>query len=215
MALALVWAGAAHAQSAGDQYGIPVSPSGPAAGLPVTVQGDTNGIVGPGDVLIIEGDYVIADGASVTLQDSDGTQGTLIDGQNATIVEGSIIITVTDNPIINVPGANGVLNTDGLFVVATTGISAADEGASTGDNGAANNGAANNGGDDGAVADASGNGNGTAAAAAGGGSEAQPTSAVTGVLPDTGGPVLFGLLGGVALIGGGLLAIRRRLTSGE
>lgn len=221
VALTVVWAGTAQAQSAGDQYDTPVSPSGPAAGETATVQSD-DGVVGPGDVIIIPGDFVIAEGASVTLQDSDGTQGTLIDGQNAEIVEGSIVITVTDSPIINVAGANGVLNTDGLFVVATTGISAAgddgdgvdgvaDGGAADGDgtDGVADDGTAGDGGaDSGAVANA-------ATATAGGGSEAQPASAGIGVLPDTGGPLLLGLLGVVSLLGGGLLAVRRRLSSSE
>lgn len=121
--LALAWAPAAVAQQ-DDQYDGTVAPSGPAAGETATVQGDEDGVVGPGDTIIIPGDFVVSEGASVTLQDSDGTQGTLIDGQNAEITEGSIIIQVTDFPV-GVVGGDGVLDTDGLFVVATTGIFAA------------------------------------------------------------------------------------------
>lgn len=202
LAIALVaamsWSAVAQAQSAGDQYDEPVAPSGPAAEAQCSVFGDTDGLVNSGDTVICAGEYVIADGASVTLEDSDGTQGTFVDGQNAEITEGSIITDVAGDPL-NVVGGNGVLNTEGLFVVATTGISAA--------GGAADDGATQ---DNGAVAGA-----GDATASAGGGAEEQPTSAAVGVLPDTGGPILLGLLGGAAILGGGLLAVRRHLSSSE
>lgn len=202
--VALSWSAVAGAQSADDQYDEPVAPTGPAAEAQCSVSGDTDGVVNSGDVVACAGDYVIAEGASVTLQDSDGTQGTFIDGQNAEITEGSIIIAVAGDPL-NVVGGNVVLNTEGLFVVATTGVSAAGDGAAV-DGGAVDDGAAGGG----AVAEAD-----DATASAGGGSDAQPASAVVGVLPDTGGPVLFGILGGAALLGGSLLAIRRRLSSSE
>lgn len=206
---ALSWSAVAQAQSADDQYDEPVAPSGPAAEAECSVSGDTDGVVNAGDTVVCVGEYVIVEGASVTLEDSDGTQGTFIDGQNAEITEGSLIIDVAGDPL-NVVGGNEVLNTEGLFVVATTGISAAenvvaDDGAVAG-----NNGAVAEAGNNGAVAEAE-----DATASAGGGSEEQPTSAVVGVLPDTGGPVLLGVLGGAAVLGGGLLAIRRRLSSGE
>lgn len=212
---ALSWSAVAQAQSADDQYDEPVAPSGPAAEAECSVSGDTDGVVNAGDTVVCAGEYVIVEGASVTLEDSDGTQGTFIDGQNAEITEGSLIIDVAGDPL-NVVGGNEVLNTEGLFVVATTGISAAenvvaDDGAAE-DNGAVagNNGAVAEAGNNGAVAEA-----GDAPASAGGGSEEQPTSAVVGVLPDTGGPVLLGLLGGAAILGGGLLAVRRHLSSSE
>lgn len=181
MALLLSVASRANAQAADDQYGEPVAPSGPAAGEPVTVLNDTDGVVGPGDVLVIEGEYDVADGASVTLQDSDATQGTLIDDVNAVITEGSIIITVTDWPIINTPGANGVLDTDGLFVVATTGISAEEQ-----------------------EEDASG------APADDGAGEDRPTGAAAGLLPDTGGAAFVFGLAALALAGVGLIPLRLR-----
>jgi len=60
----------------------------------------------------------------------------MIDGGNAEITEGSIIIAVTGEPA-NVNGGNGVLNTKGLFVVATTGISASSGAGSEGSSGVA------------------------------------------------------------------------------
>ncbi len=127
MVLALVWGTAAHAQSADDQYGTPTSPSGPLSGESVSVLNDTDGVANAGDVLLIEGDFTIAEGSSVTLQDADGTQGTLIDGVNAQIVEGSVRMTLTGDPV-NVSGGDGVLGTDGLTAVASTGISASSGG---------------------------------------------------------------------------------------
>jgi LPXTG-motif cell wall-anchored protein len=184
IAVLLFWSVPANAQAADDQYAEPVSPSGPAAGLAVTVEdNDGNGIISPGDVIIIPGEYDVADGASVTLQDADGTQGTLIDDVNAVITKGSVVIEVTDWPIINVPGENGVLDIEGLFVVATTGISAEDDAV-----------APTPAGDD---------------VASGGVSDAAPE----GVLPDTGGIVSLSLLGTLMLVGTGLLIARNRMNS--
>lgn len=120
---ALIWATTAHAQIQDDQYGAPTPPSGPAAGAQCTVPNDTNGVVDPGDTIICEGNFSVSQGASVILEDVDGTQGTHVDGQNSQITEGSLIISVTGEPA-NVNGGNDVLNTEGLFVVATTGVSA-------------------------------------------------------------------------------------------
>lgn len=228
--LALAWAPAAIAQQ-DDQYDGTVAPSGPAAGETATVLGDDDGVVGPGDTIVIEGDFVVTEGASVTLEDSDGTQGTLIDGQNAEITEGSIIIQVTGFPV-GVVGGNGVLNTDGLFVVATTGIFAADD-AGAGDGGAADDGAGAGAGasagdaaagasaGDGAAAQ-SGTGAGADAAAGGeevasvaaedaaaAGDEAVADGAGIAVLPDTGGSIMaLVLAGGLFLLGAGFV-IRR------
>lgn len=179
MLAALSWSSIASAQSAGDQYAAPTAPSGPAAESQCTVSGDTNGVVDSGDQIVCAGSYDIASGSSVVLQDSDGTQGTFIDGTNATITEGSIDIAVTGAPL-NVAAGNGVLNTKGLFVVATTGITAA-------------------------------GGTGAVASAGTGGGETQPASAVAGVLPDTGGFMLIGVFGSLALIGGGVTLLRSRL----
>lgn len=190
---ALSWAPAAVAQQ-DDQYGGTVAPSGPAADAQCTVSGDSDGVVNAGDTVICEGEYSISEGASVTLQDSDGTQGTFVDGQNAEITEGSIIIEVASDPV-GVVGGNGVLNTDGLFVVATTGISAAGTGADAG--ASAGN----------ATASAS-TGDGASAQAGTGGGAGEDGAAVA-VLPDTGGSIMaFVLAGGLLLFGAGF-AVRR------
>lgn len=234
--MALAWAPTVMAQQV-DQYGGTTAPAGPAAGAQCTVSGDADGVVNSGDTVTCGGEFDIAAGASVTLEDSDGTQGTFVDGENANITEGSIIIEVTGEPF-GVVGGNGVLNTDGLFVVATMGIFAADDevaagddaaaddsgtqaGASTGDGASAQAGTGGGSGD-GAAAQAStggGSGDDTAAqASTGGGAGAVDDSAGSGssedgaavaVLPDTGGSILaFVLAGGLLLIGAGFV-IRR------
>jgi hypothetical protein len=197
--LAIILSGAASAQSADDQYDEPVSPSGPAAGAECTSTDEAQGgQVDAGDTLVCEGDYEVADGASAVVQDSDGTQGTFVDNENAQITEGSIVIQVTGEPM-NEVGGNGVLNTDCLFIAVTTGI--------TGEEGQ----------NDGVVecdAVAVDDTTQTETVQTGGvEAEAQPTSAGVSVLPDTGGPVLFGILGSVALLGGVMLAIRRRMSN--
>jgi len=229
--VSLCWSAVAHAQPADDQYAAPASPSGPATSAQCTVSGDTDGVVNAGDQVICEGEYDVADGASVTLQDADGTQGTFVDGINAVITEGSIVIRVTDAPIINVPGANGVLDTEGLFVVATTGIAAAGGSAATGGvvagdavAGGAQAGAADavaSGGgaavaDDGSADAASGGGAAVADGSAADEDGSRPAGATpVGVLPDTGGMASLGILGALMLLGVGLLLARGRLSSGE
>lgn len=211
LTLAVVWSGVAHAQSADDQYDEPVSPLGPAAGAECTSTDQAEGSqVDAGDTLTCEGDFEVADGASAVVQDEDGTQGTFIDGQNAQITAGSIIIQVTGEPF-NEVGGNGVLNSDCLFIAVTSGISGdpnqidgvvecpADDGAAVDEAG------------DATAADEAGD----ATAVAGEDSEAQPASATFGVLPATGGPVLLGVLGVASLLGGALVAVRRHRSSGE
>jgi hypothetical protein len=124
LVLVLVWATATYAQSAADQYGTPTPPSGPAAGAPATILKDTDGVINAGDALLIPGNFTVADGASIVLGDSDDTQGTLIDGVNAEITAGEegLEVDVSGDPI-NVAGGSGTLETTGLTVVATTGIS--------------------------------------------------------------------------------------------
>ncbi|TCJ18869.1 hypothetical protein E0L93_05040 [Rubrobacter taiwanensis] len=116
-----VAAAAGAQQPAGDQYAAPAPPPGPAEESQCVVPNDTDGIVNAGDVIECEGDFAVTPGASVVLQDGDGTQGTFIDGTNANISAGSLIIEVTADPI-NVHGGDGVLNTEGLFVVSVTGV---------------------------------------------------------------------------------------------
>lgn len=177
VACALVWATVAHAQIIqDDQYDTPAAPSGPAASAQCTASGDTDGVVNAGDEITCAGDFSVSDGSSAVLQDSDETQGTFIDGNNSEITEGSLAIAVTGEPA-NVNGGNGVLKTDGLFVVATTGVSG---GSSSGGSSSGGTGV---------------------------------LSAVTGVLPDTGGPALITAIGVLGISGTGLLLLRRRFNS--
>ncbi len=86
--------------------GEPASPSGPLAGANVDVRGGDDGNeIDRGDELRIKGDYEVRSGASITIEDDDGTQGTFVDGRNANIVETDygIRIDVTGAPI----GVNG------------------------------------------------------------------------------------------------------------
>lgn len=199
----LMWTGVAAAQSAGDQYAAPTSPTGPATGAQCTVAGDTDGVVNAGDTITCAGDYQISGGASVVLQDADGTRGTFVDGQNATITEGSIDIAVKADPF-DVNGGNGVLNTKGLFVVATTGITA------TGGPGTVEST-----GTGGAVAGAAAGGASATGGGAAGQGGAQAGVAQAGVLPDTGGMASLGLLGAFMLLGLGVLLLARGRFSGE
>lgn len=181
LATVLLSSAAIAQQSADDQYAAPTPPSGPAAEAQCTVSNDTDGVVNVGDVITCAGDFDVSEGASVVLQDTDGTQGTFVDGDNAEITEGSLVISVTADPI-NVAGGNGVLNTEGLFVIATTGIAAAPT----------------------ATADAS------ADADSGSSSGSVASAVTTGVLPDTGGFALLGVISAVMLTGAGLVGLRNR-----
>lgn len=214
LASVLTLAAAANAQSADDQYGTPTSPEGPAAGSQCEVQNDTDDVVNEGDVVVCEGDFTVSEGSSVVLQDSDGTQGTFVDGQNAEVSSGSLIIEVAGDPI-NVVGGNDVLNTEGLFVVATTGIAAVDGKANDGkaDDEAAGVGGGTTGGTTGGDAGTAGGDAGAAAGgAAGDDDDGAGGGAILGggLLPDTGGSLVLLAAGGLALIGGGALLLRAR-----
>lgn len=76
--------------------------------------------------LYVEGDFEIEPDSSGTLEDADGTRGTITDMRNANIVEGSIDTTVTGAPA-DVFGGDGQLATEGLGIVDTTGIAASPE----------------------------------------------------------------------------------------
>jgi hypothetical protein len=189
----------AHAQtSAEGQYAKPTAPSGPAAGLQSCGAGD-GGQLGAGSTIVFPGDFSIASGASVVVQDADGTQGTLIDGQNASITgNGGIRVEVTGDPT-NVSGGDGVLNGGAgcNSIVATTGVSG---------NGTA-------GGSASFVAGTSANATsgGSAGVAGGSGGAAGESSgggAVVGILPDTGG-ASFVLLAALAAVGTGLVILQR------
>jgi len=112
----------------------PAECENPVGGVAIVVDeslGTTPDVVDAGDVLSIAGDFELAASGtiSVTVQDTDGTQGTFEDGVNAEITQeadGSLLITVTGEPI-GVTGGDSVLNTTGLVGVSSEGITCADE----------------------------------------------------------------------------------------
>ena len=141
---------AAHLDHHGDSLGVcelpptepPAECENPVEGAAIVVSESTvatnvPGVVDAGDVLSIAGDFELAASGtiSVTVQDTDGTQGTFemsippAVGDNAEItqaVDGSLLITVTGPPT-NVAGGDNELNTTGLTGVSSEGISCADE----------------------------------------------------------------------------------------
>ncbi len=125
-AFALVWATVAQAQSFEVQYGDPEAPAGSLSGTSCTNIQSTDGLLNAGDVVEYRGDYSISSGASVVIDDSDGTLGTFIDGRNAEISQGSggegIEVVMTGDPI-NVSGGDNVLSDKVCnSIVASTGI---------------------------------------------------------------------------------------------
>lgn len=184
--LALTWTVTAQAQSFKAQYGDRVAPSGPAAGAECTSLQSDDGLLNAGDTVSFEGSFTVAPGASLVLEDSDKTQGTLIDGENAEISagdNGNIELLVTGAPL-NPVGGDGVLSSDVCNSVGTTtGIAAAQ---GVGFSGGAAEGAAS-------------------------GGTASDSSALISVLPDTGGTLLLALLGGLAFMGAGLAVHRLRV----
>jgi cell wall-associated NlpC family hydrolase/peptidoglycan hydrolase CwlO-like protein len=112
---------AAADQAAADQAAADQAVAEQLDGLPAASLNDAGGVVGKGAQLRVEGDFSISPGASVTLQDADGTTGTATDGLNAGITEGSIVIDVTAS-LSDVTGGDGQLATEGLQVVDMTGI---------------------------------------------------------------------------------------------
>ena len=183
---ALAYAPVALAQSPGTssgsgQYGKPSAPSGPLGGTACASSGAGDGVVNTGDVFTFPGSVAVSSGASMVLQDFDGTQGTLIDGKNANITSanGSLKVAVTGEPV-NVFGGNGTLSDNGCkMLVASTGVAPGQTGTAAG----------------------------TAAAqgTAGGGSEA------LSVLPNTSGPMLTTYLAALVAAGAGLVYLRRRV----
>jgi len=192
-AFALVWATVAQAQSFEVQYGGAEAPAGGLAGTSCIYVQSGDGLLNDGDVVEYRGGYSISSGASVVIDDSDGSLGTFIDGRNAQISEGSggdgIRIAVTGDPI-NVSGGDGVLS-DRVCnsIVASTGI----------------------------FGDTSGGGGASLLAGLlgdppGGGSSG---SLGLSVLPDTGGAAVLLYLGMLAVAGGGLVLLRHRAISGS
>ncbi len=97
---------------------------GPLAHEAVKVtKGAKNDIVDKNDVLKVTGDYDVKVGASITIEDSDGTQATFTDDVNAKIteVDNGIEIEVTKEPT-TVDGANNTLNINNLRAVTSTDV---------------------------------------------------------------------------------------------
>ena len=194
---ALVWATVAQAQSFEVQYGSPEAPGGGLAGTACMYVQSEDGLLNSGDVVEYRGDYSISPGASVVIDDSDGTLGTFIDGTNAEISEGGggdgIKIVVTGDPI-NVSGGDGVLSDKVCnSIVASTGIFG---------------GAPGGGGAEGLLAglfgDAPGEGSGGSSGTLG-----------LSVLPDTGGAAVLLYAGMLLVAGGGLVLLRHRALRGS
>lgn len=186
-AFALVWATVAQAQSFEVQYGDPEAPAGSLSGTSCMYVQSTDGLLNAGDVVEYKGDYSIAKGASVVIDDSDDTLGTFIDGRNAEISQGSggdgIKIAVTGDPI-NVSGGDNVLSDKVCnSIVASTGIFG-----STGSTGI--------------FGDPPGSGGGNSLGLGG--------SLGLSVLPDTGGVAILLYLGMFLAAGGGLVLLRHR-----
>jgi hypothetical protein len=117
--LSLVWTAVAQAQSPDDrsadvQYKRLGPPSGPVAEVTPEVT--------PEGALLIEGEICVVPGASVTVEDADGTRGTYIDGEGASITPADNGVSVSGNPQI-VTGGDQALDTATAVVVASTGIS--------------------------------------------------------------------------------------------
>ena len=139
LAFALICASVASAQtsssagtesldSADDAYGTPQSDGGAMEDMNCSYIESDDGVLNAGDVVVYPGGFEVVQGASVTLDDADGTVGTLVDGENAQISADadSLTVAVTGDPI-NVSGGDGVMNdTVCNSIVASTGISGGD-----------------------------------------------------------------------------------------
>jgi hypothetical protein len=120
-------------ESCGAEVG-PVCEGGELAqGTSVEIESDagTAGEVDVGDVLLISGGFDIAANGtiSVTLEGGDGTQGTFTHTDNADVAvtqEGDLRIAVTGEPI-NENGGIGVLDTAGLVVDGSQGVTCEEE----------------------------------------------------------------------------------------
>lgn len=126
--VAALWAPSAGAQ---DTHEAQLPGPNNADGIPVDVVAG-EGELGAGDVLHVPGDYVPAEGASITLADEDGTTGTLTDADNATLVPGAAGIGVmVEGEPTEVTGGDGSLHTTGLRAVSSNGIDRVEEAAAS------------------------------------------------------------------------------------
>lgn len=199
LAAALVLSASAQAQ----QYLEPQPSSGAGAGTTCSVVESDDGSLNEGDFVEYPGDFAVAPGAVVVLDDADGTQGTLRDGVNAEIAgdgEGNIEISVTGDPE-SVSGGDGALSDEVCgSIVSTLGVAVGTGGGAS----------------EGATSDGSASNEGSSDEGSSGASESvSPASGspITSVLPDTGGAVLTLALGALALAGAALTIFRRRAGS--
>jgi LPXTG-motif cell wall-anchored protein len=104
-------------------------PSGPLAGTAVdTISADADGKIEK--IIILRPDCTATQGASLVVEDDDGTQGALIDDRNVRITEIPEGLKVTSNrahpnadmKALNVRGGDKVLDNGGLTVVTSTDI---------------------------------------------------------------------------------------------
>jgi hypothetical protein len=158
----------------------PAPYGGPLAHKPVRVtKGKGNGIVNKNDVLKITGDYEVKEGASITIEDADGTQATFTDDVNAKITDednGDIRIEVTKEPV-TVPSDGSsadpegdTLNINNLRAVTSTDVQRA---------------GTNDGGGDGGGGDGGGGSGGDGSGGGGGGGNNQVNAAQETTAPDT------------------------------
>lgn len=115
-----VWA---QQDSSDFQYDSPSAAEGPMSGDPVEVEGSTGGTFESGSVLLIAGSFSVAPGASVTLEDADGTRATMIEGEGASVVQRGQELAVSGAPA-RVSGGDERLGTEGLRVSSSTGVAA-------------------------------------------------------------------------------------------
>lgn len=127
VASALFYTATAFAQPPGTrsvefQYQKLQAPPGPMVGETLCNRSNNpDGTANPGDTFTLPSGFAISPGASITLRDRGGTQGTLIDGENAEITDGTNI-TVTARPM-SVSGGDGRLSDEACEeIVASTGI---------------------------------------------------------------------------------------------
>jgi len=134
---------------------------GPLAGTEtVTLDTDEDGST---DRIIIRRDCIAKQGASVVLQDDDGTQGTFIDDENVQITESNDRLVIESSPpgpigAFDIRGGDDTLDGGGLTVATSTDITCEDE---DGGDGGGDDDGVGDGGDSGDGGDGGGDDNGT------------------------------------------------------
>jgi hypothetical protein len=112
--------------------------SGIPAGTPANGEDTDNNNSPPDAILVAADDCTVSSGASITLEDGDGTQGTFTDGDREIFISGQngsprIVGPVSDfvGDHATFPTSDTAFDTDGDYtVVSSTGVTCAGEGAS-------------------------------------------------------------------------------------